>query len=661
MAEQILPINLAALLERLPPELLQQQPATPPRSAGRSLGPTWAQFLRSYSAPPTLAEEARAPQQPPMPQPPAGPAIDYSNAAMSGTRPGAEATRPRGPLSELGRLDRTDRAAVKAAQEALQAEGLYLHNSAGRPLTPDGIFGPAMAQAIVDYQRIANSRPSMDMRGSVMAPEATPPMPPTLSGEENPPEVTREPFRPRGRVLANVAGTVAGGAGGAMVGGPVGAVAGGAAGSAGAGQLYDAAADYMMGTQERAPILSGQTATDAALGAVAGPVGPALRAAGNVAARAPATSAALAAGGLTVAAPGSAEPPDALSTARETIAKLRQRQSDLEAEEKQLKAEQGRFGRLDRTNKAAVQKAQEDLQAEGLYLRNNAGRPLTPDGIFGPGMGQAIEDYQRRLAKRLETNSTSRGNVGRDLETQGGRLKGLEGGERLRQAEQNVGPVSRALRDYGEIGGTVAGLALGGLGRWGMTRHANRVAAERAADVEARLGRNMTNVPQRAGRLGEVWREGGRGDAPPFTPAPGTRYGLQVNPNAAPTGELFTAPRGIRGQVRGSDLAVMGGSAVEAGIAETRLWQATERLEAATRAAQSDPSDINIAELQQARDEVAFWQSMGRVGQAGVAGYGVASTKLPRNYPRPDLSQADREVANLNRLISPPKATRKRK
>ena len=50
--------------------------------------------------PRTLMEEARAPQQAPMPQPPGG-SIDYSNAGMSGTRPIAEATPAgAGPLSE---------------------------------------------------------------------------------------------------------------------------------------------------------------------------------------------------------------------------------------------------------------------------------------------------------------------------------------------------------------------------------------------------------------------------------------------------------------------------------------------------------------------------------------------------------------------------------
>ena len=146
--------------------------------------------------------------------------------------------------------------------------------------------------------------------GSVMGPmpPQPQPMPPTLSGMENPPELTREPFRPRGRVVANVLGAIGGGMGGGAVGGLPGAIAGGGMGSAGAGQLYDAAADWMLGTQERAPILSGQTAFDAAAGAIpaAGPaIGAGMRAAGrgasevaSAAMRRPTMSSALASGML---------------------------------------------------------------------------------------------------------------------------------------------------------------------------------------------------------------------------------------------------------------------------------------------------------------------------------------------------------------------------
>jgi hypothetical protein len=379
----------------------------------------------------------------------------------------------------------------------------------------------------------------------------------------------------------------------------------------------------------------------------AAPVDAAVRGVGNLVSRFPkAATATAGAAGLT-AAPGQAEPPDPLSTARDTIARLRASRTKLQGEQEKLLAEGRQFDKIDSGNAAAVKQAQRLLG-------------LNPDGNWGPKTSQAIADHKRRIDQQVTRLDSQLGKLTDDLEKQEGRLTGLEGGERLRQAEENVPPFSRMLRSYGELAGTGLGLALGGLGRWGMTRHANRAAAQRAVDVEASLNRNMSAVPGRVGRLNETWRQGGQGANPPFTSAPGTKYGVNVNPNAAPSSELFQGRPGIRGQVTGSDLAVMGGSAAEAGVAEYRLHHAHQELAAAQAAAQSDPSDLNIARLQQARDEVAFWQSLGRVGQAGVAGYGIAATKMPRHYPRPDLSRADSELANLNRLISPPKPKRKR-
>src|SRR5262245_25869815 len=97
------------------------------------------------------------------------------------------------------------------------------------------------------------------------------PMPATLSGAENPePPLPPAPHRAIGRMLAQTGGGIAGGLGGGMVGGIPGAIMGGGAGSAGAGQAYDAAADYVTGTQQRPPVLSSDTARDFAAGAIPG-------------------------------------------------------------------------------------------------------------------------------------------------------------------------------------------------------------------------------------------------------------------------------------------------------------------------------------------------------------------------------------------------------
>lgn len=169
-------------------------------------------------------------------------------------------------------------------------------------------FSPISAMPPLGLRNLPGA--AADGSGSVMRsmPPQPQPMPLTLSGMENPPELTREPFRPRGRVVANLLGAFGGGMGGGAVGGLPGAVAGGGIGSAGAGQLYDAAADWMLGTQERSPVFSGQTALDAAAGAIpaAGPaIGAGMRAAGRGAAevvsaamRRPTMASAIASGAL---------------------------------------------------------------------------------------------------------------------------------------------------------------------------------------------------------------------------------------------------------------------------------------------------------------------------------------------------------------------------
>lgn len=358
---------------------------------------------------------------------------------------------------------------------------------------------------------------------------------------------------------------------------------------------------------------------------------------------------------LTVA-PGQAEAPDPLQQTRDQVVKLRKNQEDLTAERDRLTTNSRRFEKLDRSKPEEIKKAQEFLQTQGLYLRDDKGRAVKPDGVWGTGMTTAVQAYQQQLKQKQTDNKAALDSLGKDLQSQQQRLTGLEGGERLREAEKNVGPFSRMLRDYGEIGGTAAGLALGGLGRWGMVRHANRAAAEGASEIEQMLARRMTAVPPRTGRLNEVWRQGGAPpEGVPFSPAPGTRYGVATNPATTPSSELFRGPTGIRGQFTGTDMAVMGGAGGDIAISEVRRRAAENELAQAQQDAKADPSELNIGRMQRAMDEVAFWQSMSRLGQTFGAGYALTATKTPRLYPQPNLSQADAEMANLNRLINPPK------
>lgn len=384
------------------------------------------------------------------------------------------------------------------------------------------------------------------------------------------------------------------------------------------------------------------------------PAVAAVRGAANIAGRNPAVTVPAAAITAGTAAPAETQTPDPLQTTRDQITKLRQRQVELEQEGARLTNEGRRFNTLKRDDAAAVKAAQEALQSQGLYLRNSKGKPVTPDGVWGDGMAKAIEDYQARIRTDLDKNRKAQETLGKDLEGQTTRLTALEGGERLREADKNVGPVSRAVRNYGEIIGTAIGLGVGTAGRIGMVRHANQVAEARAAAIEAMMARRMTAVPPRVGRLNEVYRQGGQPAGAPFRPATGTRFGVEPNPDRVPASELFKGPTGIRGQFTGADLSATAGAGAEVAYSEYRRAGANHELEQAQADAQKDPSEFNIQRLTRAIDEAAFWQAMSRMGQAAGASYVITAAKTPRRYPRPDLSQADSELANLNRLISPP-------
>ena len=534
--------------------------------------------------PPTLMEEARAPQQAPMQQPPGGP-IDYSNAGMSGARPLAEATPAgAGPLG----------------------------------VKPDA---------------------------------AMPPMPPTLSGMENPREITREPFRPRGRVLANIGGAVAGGAGGGAIGGPIGAVAGAGAGSAGAGQIYDAAADYLMGTQERAPIMSGQTARDAAVGAIPA-AGPATRAASAAVARHPTLASMLAAGGFAVAAPSSADdrpaPGALVQQTSERLAERRRQLKKLEDGAAANKINSEFFRGLDRRDRAAVQKAQEMLQGAGLYLDAGDGpnrRKLAVDGIWGRGMGEAVAEYQRRLqdeAKATQRNITA---ANADIERLDATLIGHKRDTALEQAEARMPGWQKAVRDYATPVGVAAGMAVAPATRGAVTWAANRAGRRAADQANDLLGAGAANTPARVAGVNEFYTRGG--GQRPFNIEPTAPRGFVPAAGQTSANELYPPASTIW---RGADTARMTAAGGGAGLAEYRLAVAREELERARQDAQQNPSDSTFAALHKAQTNVGLLTAAARASETSLLAYPTTSAVVRYQNTRPDVNRGEAEVLRLNRI-----------
>jgi hypothetical protein len=93
----------------------------------------------------------------------------------------------------------------------------------------------------------------------------------------------------------------------------------------------------------------------------------------------------------------------------------------------------------------AVRAAQQFLQGQGLYLRDDRNKPLKPDGIWGPGMSRAIEQYLERNRADQESFRARLKKEGEDRERETGTLRGLERDERTRRLNREV-PRAGSLR-----------------------------------------------------------------------------------------------------------------------------------------------------------------------------------------------------------------------
>lgn len=373
----------------------------------------------------------------------------------------------------------------------------------------------------------------------------------------------------------------------------------------------------------------------------------------NVAAQAPRTTAAAAAGTALTAVPAQTQQPDPVLTAREGIARLRGEQERLQSEQARLRDASRRFDGLRTTDPAAVRQAQEELAAMGLYGLSPDGKRVQPDGRWGGGTQDAINRYRQRTEAEMATVNEQLRTIGGDLQREQSRLTGLEGGQRQRQAEQNVGPWQRAIRDYPGMIGTAAGVALGVGGRGAATWIANRGAGQRAVEAARLMTARRGDVPSRVGNVNEIWRLGGEPANVPFSVAPTAPRGYSPNPNVAPASSLFPQPSGFSANVRGPDYALMGGYALDAGLMELRAHSAAAEVAEARAAVDRDPSEINIGRLQRALDMEGFWTAAARAGQMALPAHALTSKLAPYRYPRPNVAPAEAEVMRLNQLLAP--------
>lgn len=292
----------------------------------------------------------------------------------------------------------------------------------------------------------------------------------------------------------------------------------------------------------------------------------------------------------------------------------------------------------------AVKQLQIKLRDAGLY-----GGKI--DGVMGKATQRAQQMFSeqetaraQRASAEAQTEETRR--AGREAEIK--REQREQGETRLRDMERDVPWHRRALRDYATPIGIGAGILAGAGARAGVTAASNRLSRSTAEGAESLFASGARGgIPARVARTNEFWRRGG-GEVP-FTSAPDTAKGFAVNPGATPIGKLYEPPRSWNAL---TDLGITGVFGAEAALGQTVLVPAAqERLQRATEAAAADPSEVNIRELQAAKDRASMMDALTNFGRAGAISYPASALKMQRAPTKPAMERAESEQLNLERHL----------
>lgn len=278
------------------------------------------------------------------------------------------------------------------------------------------------------------------------------------------------------------------------------------------------------------------------------------------------------------------------------------------------------------------------------------------DGRMGPATARGQDAFLRAEQVRLqgETAAAQRASAEAQIAAAEMQRKQLEyreqGSERLREMEGDVPVHRRALRDYATPLGVMLGM-IGGAGvRAGVTHAFNKASKNVADAAEGLFAGGARGTPNRVSRVNEFWRRGGaKPDEIPFLPTPGVNPGISANPNAAPIGQLYQPSRVTNAAV---DAGVTGAFGADAAYGQFVLVPAAnERLQRATEAASADPSEVNIRELQAAKDNLALADLITNLGRGGGAAYLGSTFKMPRSPSVPAMQKPEAEKLMLERLL----------
>lgn len=310
---------------------------------------------------------------------------------------------------------------------------------------------------------------------------------------------------------------------------------------------------------------------------------------------------------------------------------------------------------------AQVQQLQDQLNKAG-YLDSK-----DVDGKWGPKTEAAEARFKSDLAmeeqrqqRELETKKTE--TVGKTADAQAkaadaqaelaraelAKLAQKEkGSERLKDVEKGVSAKQRFLRDYATPVGVTAGIVGGSAARGVVSKIYNKMSGNRAAGAAATMAEEAPDIANRVARVNEFWRKGG--GKVPFTNTPEKAPGFSVNPKASDPSKLYQPSMAKN---LATDVGVAGGFVGESAAAQHWMEEpARERLALATKATSEDPSEVNIQELQAAKDNLViaeFWKNFGRLGAVSSVG---SAKFMPRKPVVPSMKAAEAEKLSIEELL----------
>ena len=284
------------------------------------------------------------------------------------------------------------------------------------------------------------------------------------------------------------------------------------------------------------------------------------------------------------------------------------------------------------------------LKAQGYY----AGK------IDGSIMGKTTEGMERWKAKKEA-----------DLEKAEGERKDLVRRDALQSNRPD--PLMMALREYGP-----AVLGIGALfGMKYMRGGAAKASIKTAEAASNKLNKLITKGPvtgalnkrdeNRFSNLNKLWQKGGASkDELPFKQDSVGNY--KPNAKAKLPEELFADSgvwQTVTKYVKGKDVAIILGGGLDVAIAQPFIDKANENLTKAEAAWNDTPSDETAKALEDAKNEVAAYTLLQRIGMGVAAGRILGTFGGAYAKPMPNIPGAASEQAKLKQFIAgrkpPPK------